>query len=149
MPDEFITQRVDIANPPTLMLVIESLLDRITTTASNSQVCMNSIESAAGGGGGVGGVKQALVMEYEEENRGILLFLQDSYPALHEWVTWLRTSQKGGKGVMDGSSNTIIEGDLMFFSSCDHYLASPFVISIQSNMSCPLTHALTHTLPLP
>ena len=111
VPDEFITQRVDIANPPTLMLVIESLLDRITTTAANSQVCMNSMAETAAGGGGKQECDQAVMMEYEEENRGILLFLQDAYPALHEWVTWLRTSQKGGKGVMDGSSNTIIEGD--------------------------------------
>ena len=103
------------------MLVIESLLDRITTPAPNSQVCMNSMSktAAAGGGGDTQECDQTLVMEYEEENRGILLFLQDAYPALHEWVTWLRTSQKGGKGVMDGSSNTIIEGDSMFLSSRD------------------------------
>lgn len=96
VPEEFITQRVDIANPPTLLLVVESLLDRITAPKT-SQECA----------GGAQECENPSIRE--EENRAILKFLQDAYPALHEWVTWLRTSQKGGMGVMDGSTQTVID----------------------------------------
>jgi len=93
-------QRVDIANPPTLLLVVDSLLDRVTAPKA-ANTCANTAE----------GRQQcaASAAARDDENKAILKFLQDAYPALHEWVTWLRTSQKGGMGVMDGSSQTVIE----------------------------------------
>lgn len=57
VPDEFIVQNVNIANPPTLLLVLEKLLDK--------------------------------------NSAGIVPFLQQMFPLLHDWVQWYLYSQQG------------------------------------------------------
>jgi mannosyl-oligosaccharide glucosidase len=100
VPNEFVTQRVDIANPPTLMLVVESFLDMlkkgINQSGSESSIDING-EGREEKSPGKDSDKDLLILEY----------LHDIYPALDEWVTWLLNSQMGpigtpgGKGPLD------------------------------------------------
>lgn len=71
VPDEFITQRVNIANPPTLLLAIDSLLRRY----GNKDIARTHDE--------------------EEQRIAALNFLVDAHPALHQWVQWFLSSQRG------------------------------------------------------
>jgi mannosyl-oligosaccharide glucosidase len=75
VPAEFIIQRATIANPPTFLLVLESLLDRLKNTCDdNEQICSTPSR--------------------DEQNR-IIEFLGDMYPRLHYWIQWFRYSQQG------------------------------------------------------
>ena len=128
MPDEFITQRVDIANPPTLILVIESLLDKLEKRQSNNKnnndnknsnnnnentnfdkngdnIVCESIDND-------GNIDNQYCMnnmtnnenkKNENENNDILLyeFLNEIYPALSEWVTWYLNSQVGPRSTVE------------------------------------------------
>lgn len=73
VPDEFITQRVNIANPPTLLLV----LDRITRKYSGVGTGGEPAESAA-------------------KVQRVKTLLHDMYPLLQLWVQWFLRSQRGG-----------------------------------------------------
>lgn len=66
VPEEFITQRVNIANPPTLLLVVDQLLDRL----------------------------ERGTLEVEEAEK-VKVFLGVSYPLFHQWVQWFLHSQRG------------------------------------------------------
>ncbi len=78
VPDEFITQRVNIANPPTLLLV----LDRITRTYSNGEVEVDANKSER-----------------------VKAQLRNLYPLLQLWVQWFLKSQKGG--LLPGDEDTL------------------------------------------
>jgi mannosyl-oligosaccharide glucosidase len=75
VPNEFIMQRTTIANPPTFLLVIESLMNRLTLSESCSdseKVCSNL-------------------------NRRIIDFVDNIYPRLHYWIQWFRFTQQGNE----------------------------------------------------
>lgn len=119
MPDEFVTQRVDVANPPTLMLVVESLLNKIENNRNycstniddksdnhsdsndeNSVKNKNNIktensENSASYNNGFCINNEKERIDNEKENKLLLSFLTDLYPALDEWVKWFLNSQKG------------------------------------------------------
>jgi len=67
VPDEFVTQRGNVANPPTLLLVIEALQRRF-----------------------FGGEEDGSA----EDREHVLGFLREVFPSLNVWVQWLLTSQK-------------------------------------------------------
>jgi hypothetical protein len=101
VPDEFVTQRVDIANPPTLILVVESLLEKIEKN-KNENYCSSNIDSnneenvkseKSENGFCINNEKERI--SKEQENKLLLSFLTDLYPALDEWVKWFLNSQKG------------------------------------------------------
>jgi len=71
VPDEFIKQRVNIANPPTILLVFESLLDKYLA----SKTCSDE--------------------KSQNETVAILKFITESYPYLQQWIRWFLNSQKG------------------------------------------------------
>ena len=91
VPQEFITQRVDVANPPTLLLVVRSLL-RLAQESSNSA-----------------------------DKKGLWKFLQQAHAPLNQWIRWLAHSQQGssagsfrwrGRSQSDGKviPNTLASG---------------------------------------
>jgi hypothetical protein len=99
VPDEFVTQRVDIANPPTLILVVESLLGKIE---KNNNYCSSNIDSNneeneksenSENGFCLNNEKERI--SKEQENKLLLSFLSDLHPALDEWLKWFLNSQKG------------------------------------------------------
>ncbi len=75
VPGEFITQRATIANPPTFLLVLESLLNRLRDECDKSQ--------------------QLCPLVVHHENTKIVQFVSDIYPRLHYWIQWFRYSQQG------------------------------------------------------
>lgn len=77
VPDEFIIQRATIANPPTFLLVLESLLNRL------SNVCVEDVNN------------ETCSQEPLSERDKILEFLSDMYPRLHYWIQWFRYTQQG------------------------------------------------------
>ncbi len=66
VPDEFITQRTNIANPPTFFLVIENILSSVLN--EKEEECANSNHR---------------------------LFLQNMFHPLKKWLKWYIISQKG------------------------------------------------------
>lgn len=76
VPDEFITQKVTIANPPTILIVIDNLLDRFLYTRDKNR-----------------SGKKLLLLSNEEQEK-FSLFLNNVYPRLHAWVQWFRLSQQ-------------------------------------------------------
>ena len=130
MPDEFITQRVDIANPPTLILVIESLLDKLEKRQSKKENISHSKNSDYKNDNSnqkLDNKEEKVVCESidndgnidnqycmnnmtnnenkknENENNDVLLyeFLNEIYPALSEWVTWYLNSQVGPRSTVE------------------------------------------------
>jgi mannosyl-oligosaccharide glucosidase len=88
VPNEFVMQRVDIANPPTLLFVVEKLIKRcrvMSVCNANDAQCVD---------------------EHDAENNcnQILSFLREIYPALHDWIIWLMYSQMGTSIVTDDGS---------------------------------------------
>ncbi len=88
VPEEFITQRVDIANPPTLLLAVDSLVKRLKLDQPGavSPVCVASDGS---------GLCEPHDMETERVQ--VLSFLARVYPLLHQWVQWYLDSQRGSE----------------------------------------------------
>ena len=86
VPQEFVTQRVDVANPPTLLMAVEGLLHR----AKRGEVCVSETgEMPACSGVGVDATGEELALRE---------FLQESFTPLHRWVQWLVHSQAGPTG---------------------------------------------------
>jgi mannosyl-oligosaccharide glucosidase len=76
VPDEFVTQRVNIANPPTLLLVIEKIIDRhIKDTSLDVSIDGND--------------------NLNQNREQILIYLKKSYPFLNRWLQWFLNSQSG------------------------------------------------------
>ncbi|CAM9186630.1 unnamed protein product [Ectocarpus fasciculatus] len=71
VPEEFVVQRVDIANPPTIMLVIEKMIDSVTRKSSDLKVYAATIRA----------------------------FLTKQYPALCRWMKWYFITQEGPSDV--------------------------------------------------
>lgn len=71
VPEEFITQRTNVANPPTLLLAINALMDKLAAVTDQKLADQSSI----------------LIKTH------IVEFLQEIYPKLHIWVQWLLHSQ--------------------------------------------------------
>lgn len=100
MPDEFVLQRINIANPPTLMLVIDTLLDRM---AKNSRTCTDEFdnknnafdEKLNGAGNGSCTNDESDLTARQDENAMLLAFLHDAYAPLNDWIQWFLVSQKG------------------------------------------------------
>jgi len=79
VPSEFVTQRVDVANPPTLLLVIEGMVDSLERI--DPRTCLaNEMGSSCG---------------VDEDRESLFQFLGESYGRLHDWVQWLLHSQRG------------------------------------------------------
>ena len=106
MPDEFVTQRVDIANPPTLILVVESLLEKIEKNrnycgsnmgdmSDSDEMNKSKNENSENSENGFCINNEKERISKENENKLLLSFLTDLYPALDEWVKWFLNSQKG------------------------------------------------------
>jgi mannosyl-oligosaccharide glucosidase len=77
VPTEFIVQKVNVANPPTFLLVVESLMNRFSDATLQSKA-------------------------YHVERTSVLRFLSDVYPLLHSWLQWFLNSQKGSP-IFEGS----------------------------------------------
>ena len=92
VPDEFVTQRVDIANPPTLLIVVEKLVQSVHGHFSRPQECSF--------GDGFCSVND------EKLQKDIILFLVESYHALHNWVQWFIDSQGEKKQGSTASPST-------------------------------------------
>lgn len=73
VPDEFITQRVNIANPPTFLLVIERLINRYFA--------------------GTCDVGQEQCEVTNEQQQILSGFLEKIYPRLHYWIQWFEVTQ--------------------------------------------------------
>jgi mannosyl-oligosaccharide glucosidase len=69
VPDEFITQRVNIANPPTFFLVVENILTSVLSEDEAKECATTS------------------------DNKTI--FLQSIFHSLKKWLKWYIVSQKG------------------------------------------------------
>lgn len=88
VPKEFVTQRVDIANPPTLLMAIESLMQRL-----------KRLDTAECSGEGKSDILCASnASDREKEIHAIRDFLRDTVDPLHRWVQWMLQSQAGPTG---------------------------------------------------
>lgn len=124
VPDEFVVQRVNIANPPTLLLVVDNLLTRftsarppatytaakkssralqktstdLTTVSEELEVVENNEEALVKKRNRSASNAEALVvLEYEAERELVLEFLRDIYPLLHRWTQWFLHTQRGSE----------------------------------------------------
>jgi len=79
VPDEFITQRPDTANPPTLLLAVERLLDSLSQDG-----CSDGDEKLSSD------INACADSDHEK-----LDFLRHIFPSLNTWVTWFLSSQQG------------------------------------------------------
>lgn len=111
VPAEFVLQRVDIANPPSIMLVIERMIDEATLSQLQQQTCDAKTVSKI-----CSSEKNADVDELRE-------FLLKQYSALCNWLRWFFVTQRGpnrvpgsfrwrGRSASDGKllSNTLASG---------------------------------------
>lgn len=73
VPDEYVVQRTDSANPPSLFLTVELLLDRYFPTTEQQQQSPGSVGD------------KALVAS----------FLRQAFPRLELWYSWFNTTQDG------------------------------------------------------
>jgi mannosyl-oligosaccharide glucosidase len=90
VPSEFVTQRVDIANPPTLLIVVEKLVEKWQQGRRNAKQCDN-VNAKVGGEGYCD-----LNADFDKFHGEIVSFLKDSYFSLHDWVQWFIDSQSAG-----------------------------------------------------
>jgi mannosyl-oligosaccharide glucosidase len=83
VPSEFITQRVNIANPPTLLLALESI-------TSHCNRLRNDLETMD---------EQQQVLR-KQQLKGYTDALSDLYPFVEKWVIWFLSSQKSSNSEM-------------------------------------------------
>lgn len=71
VPEEFVTQSTSIGNPPTMLLVVDALLDKydLIDHCAAENVCDSS------------------------EREAVTTFISSLFPSLHAWMTWFTTSQ--------------------------------------------------------
>lgn len=85
VPNEFVIQRVDIANPPTLMLVIEMLLNKVWT--KERATCQHAE---------TGDDTCTITEEASFVDATVLRkFLFDKYAAICKWMKWYFVTQRG------------------------------------------------------
>jgi hypothetical protein len=93
VPTEFVTQRVDIANPPTLLLAVNDLLDQYDKIDLLHTQCEATPEGS-----------QCTVSSSTSALQGQLFsFFLTSFPRLDEWMTWFLASQSTGPDGIIGS----------------------------------------------
>lgn len=96
VPDEFVSQRANIANPPTLFLVFEHLLNKIVELQKID--CSSPAMKAS---------KQCADVKYGVYDRvgvnDLLEFFQKSYKPLSDWLNWYVISQAGSSTSQPGS----------------------------------------------
>ncbi|KAJ1433165.1 mannosyl oligosaccharide glucosidase-domain-containing protein [Ochromonadaceae sp. CCMP2298] len=108
VPGEFVTQRANIANPPTLLLVVEALLERFapapapqvglcTDVQKASKDLATSAKKVGVEGETEGGelASCASLALYNTDRDLVLSFLRDAYPLLHQWTQWFLHTQRG------------------------------------------------------
>jgi mannosyl-oligosaccharide glucosidase len=97
VPSEFVTQRVDIANPPTLLIAVEKLVEKLhKSQQSSAEGCQDDGEST--GGDSYCAASQEETIKFQTD---LLMFLKDYFFSLHDWVQWFIDSQ----GVEAGDSS--------------------------------------------
>ncbi|CAM9649573.1 unnamed protein product [Ectocarpus sp. 13 AM-2016] len=99
VPEAFVAQDVSVANPPTLLLVVEKLLSDLPERSSDedstpaTETCTAEADADAAGASSRGcsrvGDKQAQELELGE-------FLRKAYPVLDLWIRWLLITQRPG-----------------------------------------------------
>lgn len=96
VPDEFVSQRANIANPPTLFLVFEHLLNKL------EELQQTDCSTAA-----TAGSNQCADVKYGVHDRvganDLLEFFQKSYKPLSDWLNWYFISQAGSPTSQPGS----------------------------------------------
>ena len=103
VPSEFITQRVDIANPPTLFLAIEQLLKKhiISKEIIESGQCSSSPTSLC--------TSAENKKRYEDavhDMETIKNFLEEIVGPLHLWLTWFQTTQRSDSEMILNEDNS-------------------------------------------
>lgn len=90
VPAEFVIQRPDIANPPTLLLVLEDLLEEYGSLAEKTQQCRSSSDNNDGNRATDGSCA-----EHTGNREALMKFLSSGFDRLHTWVQWYLSSQSG------------------------------------------------------
>ena len=108
-----------MANPPTLILVIENLLnfvennkihdENITGASGDNNYCIKKDGSTNNDFGNPSdysysdgnNIENCHIDSYNETNILIYQFLNEMYPALNEWISWFLDSQKGPSSTID------------------------------------------------
>ncbi|CAM9798353.1 unnamed protein product, partial [Phaeothamnion confervicola] len=90
VPVEFMAQDISVANPPTLLLLAERLLDSLGSDNATSVTNLTSLAgfaAAARGDSGSGGSENSMAPL-------VLQFLSSAAPALDRWIQWLLHTQR-------------------------------------------------------
>lgn len=75
VPAEFVTQMTSIGNPPTILLVVERLLDTYSAVSDRDTCDDTDLACDA------------------SKTEAVLSFTTSLFPALHSWLTWFMSSQ--------------------------------------------------------
>jgi len=89
VPTEFRTQRVDVANPPTLLLVVRSLLERMTKSSLRQQQEQEDVADTADSNSSSS--SDSTDPPVEE----LRAYLHSIHKPLDLWVRWLFRTQQG------------------------------------------------------
>ncbi|CAM9340838.1 unnamed protein product, partial [Hapterophycus canaliculatus] len=104
VPAPFMAQDISVANPPTLLLLVESLLHGLSDPESGESstaqvdVCAADVGKdvpVSSAGCSTTPMKDEQVQEQEQEQE-LRVFLRKAYPLLDSWIRWLLITQRPG-----------------------------------------------------
>lgn len=110
MPAEFVVQHPSHANPPSLLLPLMQLAQRL---AASDGAALPSVAAAAVGGAAVGSDGKALS---EEERQHARAFLSRAWPRLTAWFGWFNRTQQGA---LPGSYRYLVDAADMHQTALD------------------------------